>query len=111
MHIISINQKEGWKMIIAGHYRRTGAHIFSSISSSGQSLMGLTGEECVQCVCSLGIKERQKGSSLAQLTGLFQSFIFNPLLCSDINCCVTLGLTGTESKLEREREKKKSLLS
>lgn len=47
MHIIDINQREGWKMIMVGHYGRTGAHQSSpSTTGMGQSLMGLTREEC-----------------------------------------------------------------
>lgn len=73
-------------MIIAGHYKRTGAHIFSSIPSSGQSLMVLTGEECrlcEQCVC---VRKRQKGSTVSGQHGLFQIFMFNPLLCLGMSC-------------------------
>lgn len=83
-------------MIIAGHYKRTGAHIFSSISRSGQSLMVLTGEECrlcEQCVCA---RKRQKGSAVPGQHSPFQFFVLNPLLCLGMSCWVT-------QSCERER--------
>lgn len=90
-------------MIIAGHYKRTGAHIFSSISRSGQSLMVLTGEECrlcEQCVC---VRKRQKGSAVSGQHSLFQFFVLNPLLCLGMSCWVTQSC-----ERERERRKKRS---
>lgn len=90
-------------MIIAGHYKRTGAHIFSSISRSGQSLLVLTGEECrlcEQCVC---VRKRQKGSAVSGQHSLFQFFMLNPLLCLGMSCWVTQSC-----ERERERRKKRS---
>lgn len=89
-------------MIIAGHYKRTGAHIFSSISRSGQSLMVLTGEECrlcEQCVC---VRKRQKGSAVSGQHSLFQFFVLNPLLCLGMSCWVT-------QSCERERGERRDL--
>lgn len=73
-------------MIIAGHYKRTGAHIFSSISSSGQSLMVLTEEEfwlCEGCIC---VRKREKGSAVSGQHSLFQIFMLNPLFCLGMSC-------------------------
>lgn len=89
-------------MIIAGHYKRTGAHIFSSISRSGQSLLVLTGEECrlcEQCVC---VRKRQKGSAVSGQHSLFQFFMLNPLLCLGMSCWVT-------QSCERERGERRDL--
>lgn len=87
-------------MIIAGHYKRTGAHIFSSISSSGQSLMVLTGEECrlcEQCVC---VRKRQKGSTVSGQHGLFQISMLNSLLCLGMSRWVMLSLCERKSRAE-----------
>lgn len=73
-------------MIIAGHYKRTGAHIFSSVSSSGQSLMVLTGEECRLCEQRVCVRKREKGSTVSGQHSLFQIFLLNPLLCLGRSC-------------------------
>lgn len=52
-------------MIIAGHYKGTGAHIFSSMSSSGQSLMVLTGRNAGY-VSSVDVWGRGKRAALWQ---------------------------------------------
>jgi len=79
-------------MIIAGHYKRTGAHIFSSVSGSGQSLMVLTGEECRLCEQRVCMRKKQKGSTVSGQHSLFQIFMLNPLLCLGMSCWVTLSL-------------------
>lgn len=74
-------------MIIASHYGQTGAHTASPEPGAGQSIMGLTREECsLPCMCSWGCP---KGTGVAEQISICRSFhvgFYGTLIVAVLHC-------------------------